>query len=141
MLQGFGFPIEDREVQTILSGGRIWDFRNQPGTKNQTKTRFHYKAKPNNLGIWFSLAWYPSPVLKSQPHVNWLSLGYVFNLTPTFLKFETQVVVITRISGSVNIFPAAGFGKNLPGTKGYKNTRFQCKAKPLTLRSWFSLAW
>ena len=54
---------KSRSVNNFFSS-RILDFKNQPGTRNQKKTRFQYKAKANKLGIWFSLARYSSPVLR-----------------------------------------------------------------------------
>jgi hypothetical protein len=58
--------------------------QNQPGTNQQQKTRFQYKAKPNTLGIWFSLARYPGPVLRvNGPTPNGVAF-YVYWIAANF---------------------------------------------------------
>jgi hypothetical protein len=48
-LQRFGFPVPNREVNTIVSSGRIWEFTNQHSTKHQKKAIFQYEAQPNTM--------------------------------------------------------------------------------------------
>ena len=45
----------------IFSSGRIWDFKNQPGSENQGETSSQNKARPNTLGFWFSSGPVPQP--------------------------------------------------------------------------------
>ena len=49
VLQGFGFQLEKREVQTFVSSGWNRDLKNQPGTNKQIENQEAKKEKPNTL--------------------------------------------------------------------------------------------